>query len=317
MRLDLPDHRDDSAAPDHPYGGEAASGAGDRRLLRAQERHQKPFSAALLRYQRRWRRPGRRLALTCCKANVRFPRILDAAYDVALGLRSEMVVTGDKFPTKDGSAQRDYIHVSDLVDAHVLLMFALKENDLLYYNVGNGQPYTVLEIVEVAKKVSGRPIKVIKSPARPGDPPILYTDPKKIQYELGWKRASPTSSRWCARLGVARGNYGNPPARSIDPLMHNYVAFTAENDTAPALKDNPRIVVIGAGPTGLCAASAHRARWAPLTVPNLTVALILTGSRVSAWEPRASPTGRHTAPGTGLPSSRHAWAVRLLGAGAC
>ena len=71
--------------------------------------------------------------------------------------------------------------MSDLVDAHVLLMYALKGNDLLYYNVGNGQPYTVLEIVEVARKVSGKPIPVKMSKARPGDPAILYTDPKKIK----------------------------------------------------------------------------------------------------------------------------------------
>ena len=103
---------------------------------------------------------------------------------MALGLRPELLVTGDDFPTKDKSAMRDYIHVSDLVDAHVQLMFALKENDLLYYNVGNGKPYTVLEIVEVARKVSGRKIPVVMKPARPGDPPILYTDPKKIRKSL-------------------------------------------------------------------------------------------------------------------------------------
>ena len=62
---------------------------------------------------------------------------------MALGLRPYLTVMGDSFPTKDKSAARDYIHVSDLVDAHVLLLYALRDNDLLYYNVGNGQPYTV------------------------------------------------------------------------------------------------------------------------------------------------------------------------------
>ena len=201
---------------------------------------------------------------------MRFPRILDAAYDVALGLRSEMVVTGDNFPTKDGSAQRDYIHVSDLVDAHVQLMLALKSNDLLYYNVGNGQPFTVLEIVDVVKRVSGRPLPVKMAPARLGDPPILYTDPKKIKYEIGWKPRFPDVESMVRHGWEWRvKHYGNPPARSIDPLMHNYVAFTAENDTAPALKDNPRIVVIGAGPTGLCAAyRLTELGWAHLTVPQ-------------------------------------------------
>ena len=244
--------------PTNPYGqaklqAEQAIVA----FLKAQERQGKGFSAALLRYFNVVGADpkGRMGPHLRHRANARYPRILDATYDVALGLRDALSVTGDAFPTKDGSAQRDYIHVSDLVDAHVLLMFALKENDLLYYNVGNGKPYTVLEIVEVARKVSGRKIPVVMKPARPGDPPILYTDPKKIQHELGWapKYADVESMvrhGWEWRVK----HYGNPPAPSIDPLMHNYVSFTAENDTAPQLGDNPRIVVVGAGPTGLCAA---------------------------------------------------------------
>ena len=80
---------------------------------------------------------------------------------------------GSNFPTPDGSAQRDYIHVTDLVDAHVLLIPALRANDLLYYNVGNGKPYTVLQIVDVVRRVSGKPVPLVMSPARPGDPPIL------------------------------------------------------------------------------------------------------------------------------------------------
>ena len=153
------------------------------------------------------------------------------------------------------SAQRDYIHVSDLVDAHVQLMLTLKDHDLLYYNVGNGKPYTVLEVVEVVKRVSGRPLPVRMAPARLGDPPVLYTDPKKIMYEIGWRPKhadieAMVKHGWDWRIN----HYGNPPAPSIDPLVHNYVAFTAENDTAPLLADNPRIAIIGAGPTGLCAA---------------------------------------------------------------
>ena len=110
---------------------------------------------------------------------------------MALGSREALSVLGSSYPTRDGSAQRDYIHVTDLADAHVQLMFALKENDLLYYNVGNGAPYTVLEIAEVARKVTGRPIPVKMSKARPGDPGVLYTDPKKIKYEMGWRPKYP------------------------------------------------------------------------------------------------------------------------------
>jgi UDP-glucose 4-epimerase/protoporphyrinogen oxidase len=244
--------------PTNPYGqaklqAEQAIVA----FLKAQERQHKSFSAALLRYFNvvgadPLGRLGPHLVHV---ANHRYPRILDATYEVALGIRPALSVTGDSFPTKDGSAQRDYIHVTDLVDAHVLLMFALRGNDLLYYNVGNGKPYTVLEIVEVARKISGREIKVQMKPARPGDPPILYTDPAKIRYEIGWRPRFPDIESivrhgWEWRLK----HYGVPPAPSIDPLQHNRVSFTAENDTAPRLKDNPRIVIVGAGPTGLCAA---------------------------------------------------------------
>jgi UDP-glucose 4-epimerase len=88
---------------------------------------------------------------------------------------------GTSFPTKDGSAQRDYIHVTDLVDAHVKLASVVGGSKLLYYNVGNGAPLTVLEIVEVVKRISGRAVPVARKEARPGDPPILYADPAKIK----------------------------------------------------------------------------------------------------------------------------------------
>ena len=131
--------------PTNPYGqaklqAEQAIVA----FLRSRERQKTPFSAALLRYFNVVGSDpsGRMGPHLRHKANARFPRILDAIYDVASGTRAELTVTGDAFPTKDGSAQRDYIHVTDLADAHVQLMFALHNNDLLYYNVGNGAPYT-------------------------------------------------------------------------------------------------------------------------------------------------------------------------------
>ena len=244
--------------PTNPYGqaklqAEQAIVA----FLKAQERQARPFSASLLRYFNViGADPQGRLGPHLLHpAMHKYPRILDATYDVALGLRPELQVTGSDFPTKDGSAQRDYIHVTDLVDAHVQLMFALRDNELLFYNVGNGQPYTVLEIVEVAKRVSGKKIPVKMSPRRPGDPPILYTDPKKIKYEIGWSPKyadieSMIRHGWDWRVK----NYGVPPAPSIDPLQHNKISFTAENDAVPRLKDNPRIVIVGAGPTGLCGA---------------------------------------------------------------
>jgi len=218
----------------------------------------RPFSAALLRYFNvigadPRGRIGPHLKF---EANRMYPRIVDAAYDVALGLRPELRVMGSHFPTKDGSAARDYIHVTDLVDAHVKLMAALHGNDLLYYNVGNGAPYTVLEIVEVVKEVTGRPLPFTLTPERPGDPPALYSDPRKIKTEIGWQPRY-ADIRAMVRHGWEwRIKHYNPasPAPSVDPLEHSGPAFNESNDDAPALGDNPKIAIIGAGPTGLCAA---------------------------------------------------------------
>lgn len=112
----------------------------------------------------------------------------------------------------------------------------------------------MLEIAEVARKVTGKKIPVKMSPARPGDPAILYTDPKKIKYEIGWQPKYPDIESMVRHGWDWRAaHYGNPPSPSVDPLAYNFVSFTKENDTAPTLGDNPRIVVVGAGPTGLCA----------------------------------------------------------------
>jgi len=157
--------------------------------VKARKREGVAFSAALLRYFNVVGADprGRIGPHLRHEANKLYPRIVDAAYDVVLGLRPELRVMGSSYPTKDGSAARDYIHVTDLVDAHVKLMAALRGNSLLYYNVGNGMPYTVLEIIKVVERVTGRPLPFTLSQERPGDPPALYSDPAKIKAEIGWE----------------------------------------------------------------------------------------------------------------------------------
>mmetsp|Transcript_55662 Transcript_55662/g.121179 ORF Transcript_55662/g.121179 Transcript_55662/m.121179 type:complete len:1186 (+) Transcript_55662:218-3775(+) len=244
--------------PTNPYGmAKLQAEQAIIQHLNARKRKGMPFSAALLRYFNvigadPQTRIGPHLRHS---ANKRYPRIVDAAYDVAQGLRPQLTVMGNTFPTKDGSAQRDYIHVTDLVDAHVKLMMAVKDNELLYYNVGNGNPFTVKEIVDVVRKVTGKPVPITLTPQRPGDPPILYTKPTKIMHELGWTPKYADIETMVRHGWQWREKYYSiPPAPSVDPLEHNGAAFTAETDTAPPLKDNPKIVVVGAGPTGLCAA---------------------------------------------------------------
>jgi UDP-glucose 4-epimerase len=108
--------------------------------------------------------------------------------DVALGRRANIKIFGRDYPTKDGTCVRDYIHVSDLAEAHLLALNALSgTNSRLIYNIGNGQGFTVLEVIESVRRVTGRPIALEECPRRPGDPAVLVASSEKIKSELGWK----------------------------------------------------------------------------------------------------------------------------------
>lgn len=107
--------------------------------------------------------------------------------DVALGRRASIKVFGQDYPTKDGTCIRDYIHVRDLADAHLLALNALNEHSRLIYNIGNGQGFTVREVIDSVRRVTGRPIAVEENARRPGDPAVLVASSEKIKAELGWK----------------------------------------------------------------------------------------------------------------------------------
>jgi UDP-glucose 4-epimerase len=107
--------------------------------------------------------------------------------DVALGKRSNIKIFGRDYPTKDGTCIRDYIHVRDLAEAHFLALAALSDTkSRLIYNIGNGQGFSVLEVVESVRRVTGRPIPVEECERRPGDPAVLVAGSAKIKSELGW-----------------------------------------------------------------------------------------------------------------------------------
>jgi UDP-glucose 4-epimerase len=107
--------------------------------------------------------------------------------DVALGRRANIKIFGRNYPTKDGTCVRDYIHVRDLAEAHLLALQALSaSNSRLIYNIGNGQGFSVLEVIESARRVTGRPIAVEECDRRPGDPAVLVAGSAKIKAELGW-----------------------------------------------------------------------------------------------------------------------------------
>jgi UDP-glucose-4-epimerase GalE len=107
--------------------------------------------------------------------------------DAAMGQRPSVDVFGTDYPTPDGTCIRDFIHVVDLADAHILGVDALRGGaSSTSYNLGNGQGHSVLEVVETVKRVSGRDVTVHEAPRRPGDPPRLVASSKKVSDELGW-----------------------------------------------------------------------------------------------------------------------------------
>ncbi|WP_373899220.1 UDP-glucose 4-epimerase GalE [Haloimpatiens sp. FM7315] len=106
---------------------------------------------------------------------------------VALGKREKIMIFGNDYPTKDGTCIRDYVHVSDLASAHLLALERLKKTGKSkIYNLGNGTGFSVKEVVDVAKKVTGVDIKVEKAPRRQGDPAILIASSLKAMEELNW-----------------------------------------------------------------------------------------------------------------------------------
>jgi UDP-glucose 4-epimerase len=111
------------------------------------------------------------------------PRILN----VALGKEKAIGIFGTDYPTADGTCVRDYIHVSDLAEAHVLALDALERSGQLIYNLGNGQGFSVKQVIDGARRVTGHHIPVVELERRAGDPAILIASSEKIRRELGWK----------------------------------------------------------------------------------------------------------------------------------
>lgn len=111
------------------------------------------------------------------------PRVLQ----IALGQAESATIFGTDYPTPDGTCIRDYIHIADLVSAHILALGALESKDKMIYNVGSGNGFSVREVIETARKVTGHAIPTVESPRRPGDSARLVASPKRIMSELGWK----------------------------------------------------------------------------------------------------------------------------------
>jgi len=113
--------------------------------------------------------------------------LIPLVLDVALGRRASIRVFGDNYPTPDGTCIRDYIHVSDLAEAHLLALAELKNRPRLIYNLGNGQGFSVLQVIDSVRRVTGHPIPVELHPRRPGDPAVLVASSDHVMRDLGWK----------------------------------------------------------------------------------------------------------------------------------
>jgi UDP-glucose 4-epimerase len=116
--------------------------------------------------------------------------LIPIVLQAALGQRASVSIYGNDYPTTDGTCIRDYIHVSDLSAAHLLALDRLGRDtapERLIYNLGNGRGFSVRQVIEAARRVTGRAVQAVEAPRRPGDPPVLVASSEKIKHELNWK----------------------------------------------------------------------------------------------------------------------------------
>lgn len=140
--------------------------------------------------------------------------------EVALGKRPQFQIYGDDYPTPDGTCIRDYIHVLDLAEAHLLALDHLaRGGPSRIFNLGNGAGFSVREVYQAAVRVTGRSIPVQVGPRRPGDPPVLVASAEQARHELGWVPRRPSveemiESAWRWRLAHPDG-FGEPGAERL------------------------------------------------------------------------------------------------------
>ena len=181
----IPISEDCPQQPVNPYGRSKL--AVEQMLsdhLRARRDHGKPFAFVALRY---FNVAGCDRAGRLGEDHTPETHIIPICLEAANGRREAVTIFGADYDTPDGTCIRDYVHVEDLVDAHVTAMDALQPGDGRAYNLGIGRGYSVREVIDAARRVTGVDFSVGEGKRRPGDPPVLYADSSKIRTELGWK----------------------------------------------------------------------------------------------------------------------------------
>jgi UDP-glucose 4-epimerase len=119
------------------------------------------------------------------------PNILRAV----LGINPAVQIFGTDYPTPDGTAIRDYIHIEDLSAAHLLALSGARPGEHRIFNLGNGNGFSVREVIAAVQDVTGTPVKIEEAARRPGDPPMLVAGSEKIRDELGWSPLKPELSQ--------------------------------------------------------------------------------------------------------------------------
>jgi UDP-glucose 4-epimerase len=113
--------------------------------------------------------------------------LIPIVLQVALGQREQVQIFGEDWPTEDGTCVRDYIHVTDLADAHLLALQHATAGEHRIYNLGNGTGFSVKQVIDTCREVTGHPIPAIVAPRRAGDPAVLVASSERARAELGWK----------------------------------------------------------------------------------------------------------------------------------
>lgn len=113
--------------------------------------------------------------------------LIPIVLQVALGQRESITILGDDYPTPDGTCIRDYVHVEDLANAHLLALERLQPGQGLKLNLGTGRGYSVRQVIDACRKITGHPIPAVIGPRRPGDPPELVADSTLARSTLGWQ----------------------------------------------------------------------------------------------------------------------------------
>ena len=176
----LPLREDAPQVPVNPFGDTKLVMEG---LLRSACASGTPLAAAALRY---FNVAGADAQCRIGEQHQPETHLIPITLEVALGRRSALTIFGDDYPTQDGTCIRDYVHVSDLVDAHLAALAALEIGQCKAWNVGLGCGHSVRDVVESCRRVSARRIDVQFAPRRAGDPAVLYADPSAIKRDLGW-----------------------------------------------------------------------------------------------------------------------------------